>query len=73
MHLTFNLECNKVRQDISVKQEKILDKKQIDYSAKNQYISPKIKAKKRVSTGQFFFSFVQFLYKVIKSIVNRQQ
>jgi hypothetical protein len=46
------LECNKVRQDTTLKQEKILDKKQIDYNTKNQYIIPRIEAKRRASTGQ---------------------
>ena len=47
MHPTFNLECNKVRQDISVKQENIPDKKDIRYNATNQKITYNTKAKRR--------------------------
>lgn len=57
MHLTFNLECNKVRQDISVKQENIPDKKDIRYNATNQKITYNTKAKRRASTGQFLLPF----------------
>ena len=46
------MEYNKGRQDATLKQEKIPDKKQIDYNIKNQYINPKTKAKRRASTGQ---------------------
>ena len=57
MHPTFNLECNKVRQDISVKQENIPDKKDIRYNATNQKITYNTKAKRRASTGQFLLPF----------------
>ena len=54
------MECSKVRQDTTLKQEKIPDKKQIDYNTKSQYISPRIKAKRRASTGQ---NILLILYK----------
>ena len=57
MHPTFNLECNKVRQDISVKQENIPDKKDIRYNTTNQKITYNTKVKRRASTGQFLLPF----------------
>ena len=73
MHLTFNLECNKVRQDISVKQENIPDKKDIRYNATNQKITYNTKAKEGHQPDNFSFLFLQIPYKIIKSITARQQ
>ena len=57
MHPNPDLECSKVRQDTTLKQEKIPDKKRMNYNTKNQYITPRIKAKRRLSTGQSFLPF----------------
>ena len=51
MHPTFNLECNKVRQDISVKQENIPDKKGKKKGI-NRTISPSFFYKFRIKSSK---------------------
>ncbi len=49
-------------------------KRKTSYNTNNQHITPKTKAKKKSLSRTFFSSlFLQFPYKVIKRIANRQQ
>ena len=73
MHLTFNLECNKVRQDISVKQENIPEKKISDITLQIKRLHTIQRQKEGHQPDNFSFLFLQIPYKIIKSITARQQ